>query len=546
MGADEARTGGDRRPSAFISHHSSQVETARHLKRVFERNGIAGWMAPDDIDPGRSFDQAIIEQVRRSDLIILLFCSKSDQSRHVKRELMMAENADKLIYPVRLEEIAAEGLAYWLNDYQWIDWIDRRDETIDRMVGLIKRQVGKNAPPIGERDSASPPPVIPVAPVEPPPEISPPDDPPEPVAPPPPPPPEPVAPPPPPPPAPVEPLATASSEPDKIKAMPPPAVPAEAEPFRPGAPPAAEESGATPGLTLNLGKRTMLVGGAAIAAILILLLIFLVARGGDEEAAPGVALGRLSPSVDCTQTAIAAHDLICGNEALAARERQIGSAFEAARDQAPADMRAAIEQRQAAFVATRDGCDSVACLSAAYDARIVELNRMASESGRPPVIDPEAPPPPIEMPAEAEREASPTSATAREAESRTPPQAPREAAPPPREAAPPAPAREAPASAGAQASAPEPANNPGGWITAGDYPSDILRNGEEGTSSYQVTVGANGQPVNCFTIGSSGHFQLDARACRRVMSRARFRPARDASGNPVQGVYAGSYRWRAP
>ncbi len=142
MAQDNGEATPGRRPVAFISHHSSQEKTARHLKTVLERNGVTGWMAPDDIDPGVAFDQAIIEQVERSDLIVLLFCAKSDQSRHVKRELMMAENNKKLIYPVRLEDIDAKGLAYWLNDYQWIDWIDRRDETIQKVVETVKKQVG--------------------------------------------------------------------------------------------------------------------------------------------------------------------------------------------------------------------------------------------------------------------------------------------------------------------------------------------------------------------------------------------------------------------
>lgn len=148
-GSETGRSGEPgRRPVAFISYHSSQEKTARHLKGILERNGVQGWMAPDDIDPGVAFDQAIIEQVERSDLIVLLFCAKSDQSRHVKRELMMAEDRKKLIYPVRLEDIDAKGLAYWLHDYQWIDWIDRRDATIQRVIDTIKRQVdtGKELP----------------------------------------------------------------------------------------------------------------------------------------------------------------------------------------------------------------------------------------------------------------------------------------------------------------------------------------------------------------------------------------------------------------
>lgn len=159
-----ANQGGGRQPIAFISHHSSQEQTARHLKEILERNGITGWMAPDDIEPGRPFDQAIIEEVEECDLIVLLFCSQSDQSRHVKRELMMAENHNKLIYPVRLEDIDAKGLAYWLNDYQWIDWIDQRDATIQNLVDAIKRQVsgvsGDTKPPAG---AAPPPPAAPAS-----------------------------------------------------------------------------------------------------------------------------------------------------------------------------------------------------------------------------------------------------------------------------------------------------------------------------------------------------------------------------------------------
>ncbi|MGJ8536018.1 MAG: toll/interleukin-1 receptor domain-containing protein [Parasphingopyxis sp.] len=130
------------RPVAFISHHSSQEQTARHLKTILERNGITGWMAPDDIEPGVLFDKAIVEGVRQCDVIVLLFCSKSDQSDHVRRELTLAVDNKKMIYPVRLEDIDAEGLAYWLSGYQWVDWLDRRDATIQRLVDTIKIQAG--------------------------------------------------------------------------------------------------------------------------------------------------------------------------------------------------------------------------------------------------------------------------------------------------------------------------------------------------------------------------------------------------------------------
>lgn len=133
------------RLSAFISHHSSQVETARRLKRLLAARGIDGWLAPDDIAAGTAFDQSIVDQIDRSDAIVLLFCPQSDQSRHVKRELMLGEDSNKIILPVRLEDIRAQGLAYWLKDYQWIDWFAGEEQAVDRIVAAMTRTLDTGA-----------------------------------------------------------------------------------------------------------------------------------------------------------------------------------------------------------------------------------------------------------------------------------------------------------------------------------------------------------------------------------------------------------------
>ena len=126
-----------KRLSAFISHHSSQVDIARRLKGLLAERGIDGWLAPDDLAAGTAFDQAILDQIARSDAIILLFCAQSDQSRHVKRELMLGEDGNKQILPVRLEDVQAKGLAYWLKDYQWIDWFRGEDHAVERIAAAM-------------------------------------------------------------------------------------------------------------------------------------------------------------------------------------------------------------------------------------------------------------------------------------------------------------------------------------------------------------------------------------------------------------------------
>lgn len=537
MGAEGADMSDQRRPVAFISHHSSQVETARQLKKVLGINGVDGWMAPDDIDPGRPFDQAIIEQVRRSDLIILLFCSRSDQSRHVKRELMMAENGDKLIFPVRLENIDAEGLAYWLNDYQWIDWFDRRDDTIQRMIDTIKRIVAVSTanqkpaepappvvspPPDDNAETASPEPEPPIDEGTDEPDSVPPI-----VVPPPAPPPSPPAEPPVPATAKSPEPADSPDEPGSLKVAPVATGRAAAEEGSDSAPPPDR-------------KKMILIGAAVLAALVIAALFFLLSGSDSEDAAED---GVLSPSVDCADTGLASHRIICASEALRSRETELSDLYEAVLAEADGERRIALQQGYAAYQARRDECRTAACVAAVYDARAGELDQYDL-----PVEADTAPAAPEEQPQESAPEipapANPGDTVAAE---RAPP-AERQTTPAETRQEPPRtqPAPEADPPRSTRVTPPEPIGNPGNWVRASDYPANILRNGEEGTSRFQVRVGANGVPTACFTIGSSGHFQLDARACNMVMSRGRFRPGRDASGNPVAGLYSGSYRWRAP
>ncbi|QLC26542.1 TonB family protein [Parasphingopyxis algicola] len=523
MGADSVGASGNRRPVAFISHHSSQVETARQLKKVLAINGVDGWMAPDDIDPGRPFDQAIIEQVRRSDLIILLFCSRSDQSRHVKRELMMAENGDKLIFPVRLENIDAEGLAYWLNDYQWIDWFDRRDDTIQRMIDTIKRLVR-----FGVADEQAAPAIAVVPPVE---TVEPPAQ-------------------------PAEAAEAEADEPDSVASEPPPD-----EPPPPSARADGEDTPAEPESESGLrvapvgagrgsgeagdggppDRKPLVFGGAVVLALVLIALLYVFLAGGDAEEEAG--RGILSPSVDCSDTGLASHAIICGSEALSARETELSDRYEAALAAAEGRDRIALQQGYAAYQARRDECRTAACIAAVYDAREGELAEydIPVEQGPPVPPDEEGPAQPEPEAREADRPvetAPPARAPVEERPRQTTEERPTQ--PETRPAPQPDPPRRA------ETTPPQPIGNPAGWVRAADYPANILRNGEEGTSRYQVRVGANGIPTACFTIGSSGHFQLDARACNMVMSRARFQPARNAAGNPVPGLYTGSHRWRAP
>lgn len=139
----DSRSGGEamanaKSPTLFVSHHSSKLPVAEHVERALNAKGIRCWVAPRDVDPGEPFDKAIRKAIADTDAMLLLFCSRSEKSRHVKRELILADQLGKAIIPLRLERIDPGELSYHLADSQWIDWLEQRDVVIDRIAAKAR------------------------------------------------------------------------------------------------------------------------------------------------------------------------------------------------------------------------------------------------------------------------------------------------------------------------------------------------------------------------------------------------------------------------
>jgi TonB family protein len=82
------------------------------------------------------------------------------------------------------------------------------------------------------------------------------------------------------------------------------------------------------------------------------------------------------------------------------------------------------------------------------------------------------------------------------------------------------------------------------YVQADDYPSAALRDGASGTAEVMVTVGVDGKARDCRVLQSAGHAALDSTTCAIVVRRARFEPARDASGKPVDAPFFTRISWR--
>lgn len=122
----------------FISHHSGDAAAAQRVEEALRTRGVACWMAPRDVEPGEPFDEAIDSAIGRCAAVLLLVSAPAAESRHVKRELIIADNRRKMIIPLRLEPVEPQKLSYHLADSQWIDWDNGSDAVVDRIAARVR------------------------------------------------------------------------------------------------------------------------------------------------------------------------------------------------------------------------------------------------------------------------------------------------------------------------------------------------------------------------------------------------------------------------
>jgi protein TonB len=116
--------------------------------------------------------------------------------------------------------------------------------------------------------------------------------------------------------------------------------------------------------------------------------------------------------------------------------------------------------------------------------------------------------------------------------------APTRITPPPPPPPPPPPAPKVVETARAKGSLP-------GLIRPDDYPDAAIRSEDEGTVRVRLSIGTNGRVTGCNVTSSSGSSALDTATCRILTSRARFTPAKDASGNPIaDSITSPPITWR--
>lgn len=108
-----------REPVAFISHASKDLEAAALVCAYLEGAGIACWIAPRNIPPGTKWMKAIAAGIRDCPVFLVLLSAASNESEYVLREVHQALSRQKLILPLRIDEVElSEELSLGLRTIQ--------------------------------------------------------------------------------------------------------------------------------------------------------------------------------------------------------------------------------------------------------------------------------------------------------------------------------------------------------------------------------------------------------------------------------------------
>jgi LPXTG-motif cell wall-anchored protein len=130
----------------FISYAQVNKPVADAVCAKLESRHIRCWIAPRDVPPGKDFPEAIIDGIEESRVMVLIFSSHSNKSRHVLRELTTAVKNELMIIPFRIENVEpTKSMEYLIGLPHWLDAItDPLEKHLDTLVNAIENYLSSH------------------------------------------------------------------------------------------------------------------------------------------------------------------------------------------------------------------------------------------------------------------------------------------------------------------------------------------------------------------------------------------------------------------
>jgi hypothetical protein len=143
----------------FISYASEDKTTADAVCAKLESHRIRCWIAPRDVLPSMDYGQALVEAIKQSRLVVLVFSARSNDSPHVRREVERAVSNGIPILPFRIEDVTpSSSLEFFIAGAHWLDALtpplERHLERLAETVELLLSRTG--TPPVASQEPEPP------------------------------------------------------------------------------------------------------------------------------------------------------------------------------------------------------------------------------------------------------------------------------------------------------------------------------------------------------------------------------------------------------
>src|SRR5262245_14406262 len=128
----------------FISYKSERRKAAEHFSTVLKHHGYSVWF-DYHLVKGQDFGLQINREIRDSKAMVVLWCSRSVNSRWVTEEVGLAIELGILI-PVKIEPCALAAKFRRLDYIDLSDWDGSpRSHRLDRLIDELEQRIGRPA-----------------------------------------------------------------------------------------------------------------------------------------------------------------------------------------------------------------------------------------------------------------------------------------------------------------------------------------------------------------------------------------------------------------
>ena len=138
---------GDAAP-VFVSYATADRKEALAVCKAIERRGLKCWISTRDVEPGENYQESIVQALRGSRGMVLVFSEAANNSNEIKKELSLASRYGVTVIALRIEDVEpSNAFAYELSTRQWIDAFAGWDKSIDALVRKIGQASASPAMP---------------------------------------------------------------------------------------------------------------------------------------------------------------------------------------------------------------------------------------------------------------------------------------------------------------------------------------------------------------------------------------------------------------